>query len=53
MARELDRPVTVADVRPAAVEAIADVFGLQLDEIPAEDGGGLGPQSIHASLAAR
>jgi len=53
MARELDRPVTVADVRPAAVEAIADVFGLQLDEIPAEDGGGLWPQSIHASLAAR
>jgi lipoyl(octanoyl) transferase len=53
MARELDRPVTVADVRPAAIEAIADVFGLQLDEIPADDGGGLWPQSIHASLAAR
>jgi lipoate-protein ligase B len=53
MARELDRPVTVADVRPAAIEAIADVFGLQLDEIPADDGAGLWPQSIHASLAAR
>ena len=37
MARELDRPVTVADVRPAAIEAIADVFDLQLDEIPADD----------------
>ena len=53
MARELDRPVTVGDVRPAAIEAIADVFGLQLDEIPADDGAGLWPQSIHASLAAR
>jgi lipoyl(octanoyl) transferase len=53
MAHELDRPVTVADVRPAAIEAIADVFGLQLDEIPADDGAGLWPQSIHASLAAR
>jgi lipoyl(octanoyl) transferase len=53
MARELDRPVTVADVRPTAIEAIADVFGLQLDEIPADDGAGLWPQSIHASLAAR
>jgi lipoyl(octanoyl) transferase len=52
MARELDRPVTVADVRPAAIEAIAGVFGLQLDEIPSGDGAGLWPQSIHASLAA-
>ena len=53
MARELERPVTVGDVRPAAIEAIADVFGLQLDEIPADDGAGLWPQAIHASLAAR
>jgi lipoyl(octanoyl) transferase len=53
MARELDRPVTVADVRPAAIEALADVFELQLDEIPGDDGAGLWPQSIHASLAAR
>jgi lipoyl(octanoyl) transferase len=53
MARELDRTLTVADVRPAAIEAIADVFGLQLDAIPADDGAGLWPQSIHASLAAR
>ena len=53
MARELERPVTVADVRPAAIEAIADVFELELEEIPADDGAGLWPQSIHASLAAR
>ena len=53
MARELDRTVAVADVRPTAIEAIADVFGLQLDKVPADDGAGLWPQSIHASLAAR
>jgi lipoyl(octanoyl) transferase len=53
MARELDRPVTVEDVRPAAIEAIGAVFELQLEEIPADDGAGLWPQSIHASLAAR
>jgi len=28
LARELDRPVTVDDVRPAAAQALADVFGL-------------------------
>jgi lipoate-protein ligase B len=32
MARELGRPVRVADVRAAAVEAIGDVFGLELVE---------------------
>jgi lipoate-protein ligase B len=31
MARELDRPVTVADVRPAAAQAFADVFGVRLE----------------------
>ena len=31
MARELGRNVTVADVRPAAARAIADVFGLELE----------------------
>jgi lipoyl(octanoyl) transferase len=53
MARELERPISVEDVRPAAIEAIADVFDLALEEIPADDGAGLWPQSIHASLAAR
>jgi lipoyl(octanoyl) transferase len=53
MARELDRPVTVEDVRPAAIEALAEVFGLELEELPAADGAGLWRQSIHASLAAR
>ncbi len=53
MARELERPVGVEDVRPAAVRAIAEVFDLQLDEVPADEGAGLWRQSIHASLAAR
>ena len=53
MARELERPVTVEDVRPAAIEAIAEVFALELEELPADDGAGLWTQSIHASLAAR
>ena len=51
IARELDRPVTVDEVRPHAVAALEDVFGLELEEIPAEDGIGLWAQPIHAQLA--
>ena len=53
MSRELARPLTVEDVRPSAIEAIADVFELDFEELPAEDGAGLWPQRVHASLAAR
>jgi len=53
MARELGRSLSVDDVRPAAFAAIAEVFELELEELPAEDGVGLWPQRIHASLAAR
>jgi len=53
MAGELAQPVTVADVRPTAAAAIADVFGLELDELPAEADHGLWPQPIHGRLAAR
>jgi lipoyl(octanoyl) transferase len=53
MARELDRPITVREVRLAAVEAIGDVFELELEELPEDGGVGLWPQKIHASLAAR
>jgi lipoyl(octanoyl) transferase len=53
MARELGRPVTVDEVRPHAAAALADVLGLELDELPAEDGAGLWPQPVHAKLAAR
>ncbi len=51
IARELDRPVTLMEVRPLAHEAIADVFDLQLEPLPAEDGHGLWPQTVHQQLA--
>ena len=51
IARELDRPVTVDEVRPHAVAALEEVFGLELEELPAEDGAGLWPQPRHAQLA--
>jgi lipoyl(octanoyl) transferase len=35
MARELGRPLQVDDVRPAAARALAHVFGLSFDELPA------------------
>jgi lipoyl(octanoyl) transferase len=53
MARELGRHVTTADVRPAAVAAVADAFGLEFDELPAEEGAGLWPQPVHGKLATR
>jgi lipoyl(octanoyl) transferase len=53
MAHELERPASVDEVRPAAIEAIADVFELELEELPADGGAGLWAQRIHASLAAR
>jgi len=53
MARELGRPLTTDDVRPAAIEAVAEVFDLDLEELPADEGAGLWPQPIHASLASR
>lgn len=53
MSRELKRPITVEEVRPAAIAAVAEVFGLELEELPADEGAGLWPQPIHASLAAR
>ena len=53
VARELGRPIGVDDIRPAAVQAFADVFGLTFEELPAEDGAGLWAQPVHEQLAAR
>jgi lipoyl(octanoyl) transferase len=53
MARELDRALTVDEVRPAAAAAIGKVFGLELEELPAEEGAGLWPQPVHAQPAGR
>jgi lipoyl(octanoyl) transferase len=52
VARELDRPVTVDDVRPLAAAALAETFGLELEPIPTEHGHGLWAQPIHTQLAA-
>ncbi|HET7514641.1 MAG TPA: lipoyl(octanoyl) transferase LipB [Gaiella sp.] len=46
MAAELGRPVRVADVRPAAVEAIAETFGLDLVAAPSA------PTGVELSSAA-
>jgi lipoyl(octanoyl) transferase len=51
MAQELGQPVSVDEVRPVAVAALAEVFGLAFEELPADDGVGLWSQPVHARLA--
>jgi lipoyl(octanoyl) transferase len=51
-ARELGRPVPVAEVRPLAAAALAETFRLDLEPLPIEDGHGLWAQPIHTQLAA-
>jgi lipoate-protein ligase B len=53
VAREAGRPVTVDEVRPHAVAALEEVFGLELEPLPAEDGAGLWAQPVHAGLSSR
>ncbi len=52
IAKELDRPVTVDEVRGPALAALAEVFELELEELPADAGHGLWPQPVHGQLAA-
>jgi len=52
IARELERPISVDEVRPHAAAALADVFGLELEELPADKGAGLWAQPTHEKLAA-
>ena len=52
LARELGRDVGVEEVRPHAAAALADVFELELEELPAEGAAGLWPQPLHEKLAA-
>ena len=40
-------------MKPAALAALAEVFDLELDELPADDGAGLWAQPVHEKLAAR
>src|SRR6266545_1088683 len=51
--RETGRSVTVEEVRPHAVSALQEVFDLELEELPAEDGIGLWAQPVHTELASR
>jgi lipoyl(octanoyl) transferase len=53
MARELGRPLTVAEVKPAALAAIAEVFALERDGLPDAGDAGLWAQPVHGKLAAR
>jgi lipoyl(octanoyl) transferase len=53
IARELGRPMTVDEVRPLARDALAEVFELELEPLPAEEGHGLWAQPIHGQLAER
>ena len=53
MARELGRPLSVDEVRPAAAAALEAIFQLTLEEIPADEGAGLWEQPRHEELAAR
>jgi lipoyl(octanoyl) transferase len=53
IARELGRPVAIDEVLPPARAALSEVFELELEELPAEEGVGLWPQPIHAQLSAR
>jgi lipoate-protein ligase B len=50
MSSELERPLSVDDVRPAAADAMAEVFGLTFEELPADEGVGLWHQDVHARL---
>jgi lipoyl(octanoyl) transferase len=53
VATELGRPVAVDEVRGPALEALAEVFELELEELPADGAHGLWPQPLHVQLAAR
>jgi len=53
IANELERPLTVDQVRPHAAAALEDVFDLELSELPVEEGHGLWPQPLHEKLTAK
>jgi lipoyl(octanoyl) transferase len=46
LASELDRPISVDDVRPAAIAAIADVFDLEVEPLPAHHVHRAAPQPV-------
>jgi lipoyl(octanoyl) transferase len=52
IAAEVGRAVAVDDVRPHAAAALGEVFELDLEELPADEGPGLWEQPVHARLGA-
>jgi lipoyl(octanoyl) transferase len=53
MAAELGRPLTVAEVKPSALAALSEVFGLELEALPAAEDGRPWRQPAHEKLATR
>jgi lipoyl(octanoyl) transferase len=53
MSRELGRTVSVAEVKPAAIAAMGEVFGLEFEALPVAEGGAVWPQPVHEKLAVR
>jgi lipoyl(octanoyl) transferase len=53
IARELGRPIVVDEVRAHAAAALAEVFGLAFEVLPAEEGHALWSQPPHEELAGR
>ena len=53
LARELERSVAVDEVRPHAIAALEEVFGLALEEMPADEHHRMGTQPLQAELAGR
>jgi lipoyl(octanoyl) transferase len=51
MARELGREISVGEVRGGAADAVARVFELELEELPADGLPGLWAQPVHLKLA--
>jgi lipoyl(octanoyl) transferase len=53
IAREVGRPITVDEVRPHAAAALAEVFGLDLEQLPAAEAEALLPRAPSAASAAK
>jgi lipoyl(octanoyl) transferase len=53
IARELGQPISVDDLRPHASAALAEVFGLAFEELPAEEGPLRWRERTHEELAGR
>jgi lipoyl(octanoyl) transferase len=51
ISHEAGREVAVDEVRPHAVAALEAVFGVELEELPADEGAGLWAQPVHAGLS--